>query len=372
MRYTYDSRTVFARSVPRTLVPPRDHSPTYKKAHPPASASQAAVQPSALQQQFSKVTPIYQSVPSHHTSKPVRLMPKNSEFTKQVGRPKRQHSIHHVAQSVDKNTLEFVEANLDSIDLDITDGALDVHVTELVHDINNETDVLRHYFEPEDSQSQQSYETAVPANKRLRHIKRFLILGLVASVVGIWGYVLSDTSLVTQQANAAPQQTATASSAALETSSIVADDPAYVPKMLTIAKLGIHATIESIGVTSSGAMDVPSSIWNAGWYIGSAQPGQPGAVFIDGHATSTRGAIFGNLDTLVTGDQIEIERNDGKIIKYSVAKTTVVNREDVDMSEALKPYDDQKNGLTIMSCVGQWIAAENTMENRVLVYAVQL
>jgi len=49
----------------------------------------------------------------------------------------------------------------------------------------------------------------------------------------------------------------------------------------------------------------------------------------------------------------------------------VVNRNDVDMASMLKPYDPHKNGLNIMSCQGAWIASEGTLENRVLVYAVQ-
>lgn len=149
-------------------------------------------------------------------------------------------------------------------------------------------------------------------------------------------------------------------------------DVAATPRYLRIAKLDINARVETIGVTSSGAMGVPTDMWNAGWYIGSAKPGQGGAVFMDGHSTANRGALFGNLDTLVAGDMLEIQRNDGAVIKYQVAKVSVVNRNDVDMAAMMLPYDLSKNGLNILSCTGQWIESEQTLENRVMVYAVQV
>jgi LPXTG-site transpeptidase (sortase) family protein len=151
----------------------------------------------------------------------------------------------------------------------------------------------------------------------------------------------------------------------------VSDDFASLPGFLDIAKLGIHASVEQVSTTTSGAMGAPTSIWDAGWYTGSSRPGETGVTFIDGHSSSAGGALFGKLDTLVVGDTIKVERNDGIAITYSVAKVSVVNRNDVNMASMLKPYNVWKNGLNLMSCEGAWVASENTLENRVLVYAVQ-
>jgi hypothetical protein len=151
----------------------------------------------------------------------------------------------------------------------------------------------------------------------------------------------------------------------------ISDDYASLPKYLSIDKLSINAPIEQLGLTSSGAMGVPSNIWNAGWYIGSARPGQRGAAFIDGHSSSSRGALFGNLDTLKNGDVINVVRNDGIKVTFNVVDVKVVNRHEVDMNSMLKPYGKYARGLNIMSCVGDWIESEQTLENRVLIYAVQ-
>lgn len=145
------------------------------------------------------------------------------------------------------------------------------------------------------------------------------------------------------------------------------------PRSITINNLGVRAaSIENVGVMSTGAMGVPSSIWNAGWYTGSALPGTNGAVFVDGHASSNRNGLFGNLDKLHPGDRIGILRNDGRTVSYKVVEVKVIDRNAVDMASMLRPYGNAARGLNIMSCSGAWIESEQTLQNRVLVYAVEV
>lgn len=181
------------------------------------------------------------------------------------------------------------------------------------------------------------------------------------------------TTVVQTPAAPAPAQTPTApvTTPTTPNTGLNDDDVARLPRYLTITKLGIHASVEKIGITNSGQMGAPNDIWNAGWYTGSAAPGSTGTAFLDGHATSKRGALFGNLDTLRQGDIISVERNDGRVINYQIRRVKVVSRHDVNMASMLQSFDATKNGLNIMSCVGNWVASEQTLENRVLVYATQ-
>jgi LPXTG-site transpeptidase (sortase) family protein len=225
----------------------------------------------------------------------------------------------------------------------------------------------------------------------------------LVGVIAFGGYVVADSFFVNQQAKevlaleakpaAAPvikedNAAATETPVAEDTSaqqlaqasqqvsgpstnggySIAADQP----KQLKIPKLGINAAVVSLGLTSGGAVDTPKNIWNAGWYNGSAKPGTDGAVFIDGHSSASRGALFGNLDKLVVGDQIQLERGDGSLITYRVAYTATVDRNAVDMASMMKPYGGAARGLNIITCVGKWIDSEKTLENRALVYAQQI
>lgn len=148
--------------------------------------------------------------------------------------------------------------------------------------------------------------------------------------------------------------------------------PADLARFISIPKLGIHAPVISVGLTSTGAVGTPSNIWEAAWYNGSAKPGQDGATFIDGHSSASGGALFGHLEKLVNGDTIKIERGDGTIITYKVVKTAVVDKDQVDMRAMLTPYGGASKGLNLITCEGDWINSERTLTKRVLVWTEQV
>jgi LPXTG-site transpeptidase (sortase) family protein len=313
----------------------------------------------AKKQTFSKLTPVYTSTKRVHSAASSGTIVKNIEFTHHAHALKKHRITHRrIANHPEKLILNLVEANIEDIDLDITNGSFSVP---------SEANSLKNYFDVEP----ESISMDAPSDlhhsvfkKQIKYAGRILVAVLLAGAVGLWGYLLHDTS--------GRQQTNALTLGVSNVNPVVDDTSAYIPKVLTISKLGIHATVDPVSTTAAGAMGVPENIWNAGWYSGSAKPGQPGAVFMDGHASSTRGALFGNLDSLVIGDEMQVERADGRVISYKVAKVSVLNRNDVNMIEAMQPLDSQKGGLNIMSCVGQWVSAENTLENRVLIYAIQL
>lgn len=365
-----NNRLASPRSSARPIIPSRDYVYTRRelvRSKPTPVVPEQQLQPVSKQHRYSRVTPVYSSVPKHSINQKHRSRTNVTDFIN-IAKKASLNSDSQKASRVDLgftqhiDEVKFLEDNLDTIDLDLMNGVLKVSKTDLVQQFFERTS------EDETSDSARTEKKAIRRklsfkNIRPKHIVRLSVVVLLVGVVTIWSYVLNDSSFASQSANA------TASLSVLAPP--VVDPQLYRPKHITIEKLDVHAAVKPVDVTESGAMGVPKDIWLAGWYVGSALPGGQGATFIDGHATSSRGALFGNLDTLVAGDQIEIERNDGKIITYSVAKVDVVNRNEVNMGEALKPYGTQENGLNIMSCVGKWITAENTMENRVLVYAVQ-
>ncbi|TAL15283.1 class F sortase [Patescibacteria group bacterium] len=301
-------------------------------------------------QRFSKLTPIY--APTKITNpKPTQSTRRMGiEFVKdQKGTTKR--PIHDNA----KDKIDFVEANLDMIDLDLAVGIQEPT-----------TNFIEQYFQQQSNVAQKQHRLHKSRRHitiRPRHIVRGLIVLLIVSAIGLWVY--DSTAVSSREAHAVAAQTPPASNNVVDTTN-------YIPKTLTITKLGINASIESVATTANGAMGVPGNIWNAAWYNKSAKPGQAGAVFIDGHSSSTDGALFGKLNTLAKGDIINVMRADNIVINYKVMAINVVNRSNVDMSSMLKPYGTSRNGLNILSCQGKWLPSEETLENRVLVYAVQI
>src|SRR5689334_6528127 len=57
-----------------------------------------------------------------------------------------------------------------------------------------------------------------------------------------------------------------------------------VPVRVIIPSIGLNAPIEQMGLTSSGALDVPSGKTNnVGWYAAGTLPGEVGSAVLDAH-----------------------------------------------------------------------------------------
>jgi hypothetical protein len=154
------------------------------------------------------------------------------------------------------------------------------------------------------------------------------------------------------------------------------------PRYLSIPSLKIsNARVVQIGtIKDTGQLDSPKSIYDAGWYTKSGLPGAgKGAVLIDGHnGGPTKGGIFENLGRLSKGSEIIIERGDGQRITYQVADNREMSVEDINnesnplgMKTMLNSMDPKKEGLNMITCVGDWDYSKNTFNKRVMLRAVR-
>jgi sortase (surface protein transpeptidase) len=95
--------------------------------------------------------------------------------------------------------------------------------------------------------------------------------------------------------------------------------PVAKPVSLTIPSIGVRSGLVRLGLTSSGALQVPSTAAVAGWYTGSARPGAIGAAVIVGHIDSRNGpGIFYRLNTLHQGSTVYVRRADGTLAVFQV------------------------------------------------------
>ena len=154
------------------------------------------------------------------------------------------------------------------------------------------------------------------------------------------------------------------------------------PRYLSIPSLKIsNARVVQIGtIKDTGQLDSPKSIYDAGWYTKSGLPGAgKGAVLIDGHnGGPTKGGVFENLGSLSKGSEIIIERGDGQRITYQVADNREMSVEDINnesnplgMKTMLNSMDPKKEGLNMITCVGDWDYSKNTFNKRVMLRAVR-
>jgi Sortase domain len=95
-----------------------------------------------------------------------------------------------------------------------------------------------------------------------------------------------------------------------------------VPVAVYIPAIGVHSKLLHLGVTTTGAIQVPSLNTQAdlaAWYKYSATPGQIGASVIEGHLDSLGGpAVFFRLGALRPRDRIEVKLADGKTAVFRV------------------------------------------------------
>jgi LPXTG-site transpeptidase (sortase) family protein len=134
---------------------------------------------------------------------------------------------------------------------------------------------------------------------------------------------------------------------------------------LSIASIGFQAPIVEVGVTADNAIDVPAT--KVGRWIGSAQPGSPGAVFLDGHVDS----VFARLNKLTVGQTISILYG-GQTFNYKVVFTEVVELAGIDMNRSLSVYGGTSEGLNIMTCAGAYMPSAGTYDKRLVVYTVRM
>jgi LPXTG-site transpeptidase (sortase) family protein len=224
---------------------------------------------------------------------------------------------------------------------------------------------------------------------RLRPTKLKFITIVSVLMVLATGYVSIDTWLtnrtVLAQAKAQqlqstiPPQKAEKEDAAASTASEskrytladykVAPD---MPRAIYITKLNMSGRILPMGL-KDGAVDAPKNAYDAGWYTGSAKPGATGAALFDGHASEAGGfGLFGNLHKLSNGDVVTVEMGDGTEYDYEIIGKERVAKESVDMTKALQVQGGAEQGATFITCAGKWIEAEQTLSERVLLYAKRI
>jgi sortase (surface protein transpeptidase) len=146
-----------------------------------------------------------------------------------------------------------------------------------------------------------------------------------------------------------------------------------LPRYIKIPKLGVNARVFQVGVTKTGALGTPSNVFDAAWYTGSAKPGQPGAMLIDGHVSgwTTHGVFYG-LKKLVAGDTIQIQRGDGAVLTYKVIKSQVYPDNKVDMQAAVTTVTAGRPGLNLITCTGKIKPGTNEFNQRMIVFTEQV
>ncbi|MDR3519468.1 MAG: class F sortase [Candidatus Pacebacteria bacterium] len=141
-----------------------------------------------------------------------------------------------------------------------------------------------------------------------------------------------------------------------------------MPLRFEIPSLNINSTIEDVGLTSTGAMDVPNGPDATAWLDIGPRPGAIGTAVMDGHSgwKDNIPAVFDNLHKLKVGDKIYILDDKGNTITFVVRK--FINYTPNENVSAVFGSTDGLAHLNLITCSGTWSVAKQTHSTRLVVF----
>ena len=142
------------------------------------------------------------------------------------------------------------------------------------------------------------------------------------------------------------------------------------PTSVKIPKIGADSSLISVGLKTDGSISVPSvhKPMQAAWYQLSPVPGDVGPAVVLGHVDGDKQpGIFYKLKDLAPGDEVDVDRSDGKKLKFVVDRVTQVPK-DTFPRDAVYGNSD-KPELRLITCGGAFDHAEHSYKDNVIVYA---
>lgn len=143
----------------------------------------------------------------------------------------------------------------------------------------------------------------------------------------------------------------------------------FSPRSLAAPAIGLTTDVFTTGNTPDGNLEVPSDPQQVGWFRGLAEPGDPGVSVLLGHVDSREGpGVFWRLDELAPGDLVEVERSDGRVVRYEVERVEFHAKDAFPASDVYTSSRDEV--LRLITCGGEFDRDRRTYEENVVVTAL--
>ncbi|MBM0235302.1 class F sortase [Micromonospora sp. STR1_7] len=143
------------------------------------------------------------------------------------------------------------------------------------------------------------------------------------------------------------------------------------PTSIEIPRIGVNATIMSLGTNPDGTVQVPplEQADQAGWYEPGASPGETGNAVIVGHVDSAKlgPAVFFDLGSLAPGDMITVRRADGQPAIFRIDSVKSYPKTSFPTELVYGPSD--RPGLRVVTCGGDFDQTAKSYLNNVIVFA---
>lgn len=142
-----------------------------------------------------------------------------------------------------------------------------------------------------------------------------------------------------------------------------------LPVRLKIPEISVDATVEYVGLTADGLMDVPKSPADVAWLNLGPRPGENGSAVIAGHYgiwKNGEGSVFDNLKKLSKGGKLYVEDDQGTTTTFVVRESRSYNPEE-DASDVFSS-SDRKSHLNLITCES-WDKVSESYSKRLVVFA---
>ncbi len=141
------------------------------------------------------------------------------------------------------------------------------------------------------------------------------------------------------------------------------------PTSLEIPAIGVNTgELDDLGLTPSGAMDVPEGASTAGWFALSPVPGEAGPSVLAAHVNYDGvPGVFARLHEMKVGDTTVVRRSDGTPVRFTAYR---VER----FSKSAFPTADVYGNtagpeLRLITCGGDFDRAAHSYRDNVVVFA---
>ncbi|WP_198598073.1 class F sortase [Blastococcus atacamensis] len=214
-----------------------------------------------------------------------------------------------------------------------------------------------------------------PGRASLMALAVLLLLGGGTAVgVGIAGQDADPPVPASSTTTGTPSPPPASPEAAPPPSSAPAPDatPVALPGSIRIPAIGVESEVISLGLQQDGSLAVPQpgpDYDKAAWFDGSPRPGQVGPSVIEGHVDSAENgpSVFYRLGDLAVGDLIDVTREDGTVVSFSVEEVRVVPKEDFPTYDVYGNTEEPQ--LRLITCGGPFDSTARSYVDNIVVFA---
>ncbi|MGW5561144.1 class F sortase [Micromonospora sp. NPDC003944] len=140
------------------------------------------------------------------------------------------------------------------------------------------------------------------------------------------------------------------------------------PTRVSIPSLRVSAAIVALGLGADGAMQVPDSATDVGWFTKAPTPGALGPAVLAGHVDwkGRRGTFF-DLGKLLVGAGITVDRQDGSTAMFTVSRVEQHPKDRFPTADVYGATDHA--ALRLITCGGEFDDTTQHYRDNVIVYA---